>query len=393
MIGEKGQFRGRDPIPGESETSVDTKPTIENSSSAPADALSRGREDVFAREDARESVQSESSAASSVTVRGDGSAQPMMVFRSECMHRLYGAIEAVGRREVTAMIHGESGTGKELVARQLHLLSSRSSRPFVPVDCTTLHDSMMESQLFGHVKGSFTGAQQSTIGFFRSAEGGTIFLDEIGELPLDVQAKLLRVIQERAVTPLGAVKSIPIDVRLVAATHRDLEAMVRRGTFREDLFFRLNVIQLRVPPLRDRVDDIVPLADHFLGRLAKLYDEPAKSLAPDAMAALQCFDWPGNVRELANAVEHASVFCTTDLIRANDLPEKIRTASVNATPTLDQRVVPLEVAERNHIAHALRVAEGNQAKAARLLGIQRQRLYRKIELYGLDTLTRTGGVE
>jgi DNA-binding NtrC family response regulator len=373
---------------------VDVKQAIDvNDPSAETDTPLRGQGDVFARDQALTTAASPAATDRAATRKDAASAQPTMVFRSECMRRLYGAIEAVARREVTAVIHGESGTGKELVARQLHLLSTRSARPFVPVDCTTLHDSMMESQLFGHVKGSFTGAQQSTIGFFRSAEGGTLFLDEIGELPLDVQAKLLRVIQERAVTPLGAVKSIPIDVRVVAATHRDLEAMVRRGTFREDLFFRLNVIQLRVPPLRERVDDIVPIAEHFLARMAKLYDEPAKGLAPDAMAALQCFDWPGNVRELANAVEHASVFCTTDLIRANDLPEKVRTAAVNPTPTLDQRVVPLEVAERNHIAHALRVAEGNQAKAARMLGIQRQRLYRKIELYGLDNLTRTGGTE
>jgi transcriptional regulator with PAS, ATPase and Fis domain len=291
------------------------------------------------------------------------------------------------------LVTGESGTGKELVASAIHLGSARRDKSYVRVNCAAIPRDLVESEMFGHKKGAFTGAVSDHTGMFQEADGGTLFLDEIGELPLDVQAKLLRVIQERAVTPLGAVKSIPIDVRVVAATHRDLEAMVRRGTFREDLFFRLNVIQLRVPPLRERVDDIVPIAEHFLARMAKLYDEPAKGLAPDAMAALQCFDWPGNVRELANAVEHASVFCTTDLIRANDLPEKVRTAAVNPTPTLDQRVVPLEVAERNHIAHALRVAEGNQAKAARMLGIQRQRLYRKIELYGLDNLTRTGGTE
>lgn len=313
----------------------------------------------------------------------------MMIFRSAPMHRLWSAVQAVARRGCTAMIQGESGTGKELVARQLHLLSSRASGPFVPVDCTTLHDSMMESQLFGHVKGSFTGAQQSTVGFFRSAHTGTLFLDEIGELPLDVQAKLLRAIQERTVVPLGGVKPLPIDVRILVATHRDLEAMVKRGTFREDLFFRLNVVQLKVPPLRDRVDDVISLAEYFLTRLAKLYGEPAKPLAPDAIAALQSFDWPGNVRELANAVEHASVFSTGESITAADLPEKVRLAAIKQPQTLDERVIPLEMAERNHIAHALRVTDGNQAKAARLLQIQRQRLYRKIALYGLESLTRT----
>ena len=315
----------------------------------------------------------------------------MMIFKSVPMHRLWAAVGAVAKRGCTAMVHGESGTGKELVARQLHLLSSRAARPFVAVDCTTLHDSMMESQLFGHAKGSFTGAQQSTVGFFRSAHTGTLFLDEIGELPLDVQSKLLRVIQERAVVPLGSVKPIPVDARIIAATHRDLEAMVKRGTFREDLFFRLNVVQLRVPPLRDRVDDVIPLAEHFLARLGRLYGEPVKSLAPDAVAALQSFDWPGNVRELANAIEHASVFCNTDRISAADLPEKVRLTAIKQPQVADDRVIPLEMAERNHIAHALRVTGGNQAKAARMLQIQRQRLYRKIEAYGLESLTRTGG--
>ena len=318
-----------------------------------------------------------------------GSGAPMMVFKSVAMHKLWSAIQAVAKRGCTALVHGESGTGKELVARQLHLLSARAARPFIAVDCTTLHDSMMESQLFGHVKGSFTGAQQSTVGFFRSAHTGTLFLDEIGELPLDVQAKLLRVIQERCVVPLGAVKPVPVDARIIAATHRDLEAMVKRGTFREDLYFRLNVVQLRVPALRDRVDDVVPIAEHFLARLSRLYGEPAKGLAPDAVAALQSFDWPGNIRELSNAIEHASVFCTADRIAANDLPEKVRQAVVKQPQETDDRVIPLEMAERNHIAHALRVTGGNQAKAARLLQIQRQRLYRKIELYGLESLTRS----
>jgi len=314
--------------------------------------------------------------------------RPTMVFASPVMDRVWSLVEAVARRDCTAMVNGESGTGKELVARQIHAMSDRAQRPFVAVDCTTLRDSLFESQMFGHEKGSFTGAQQSTLGFMRAAESGTIFLDEVGELSLENQAKLLRAIQERSVTPVGAVKPIEVDVRIIAATHRDLEKMVQRGTFRQDLFFRLNVVQLVVPPLRERIEDIKPLTQHFLGRLADLYDEPACAISDDAIAALQGFDWPGNVRELNNAVEHAFVMGGGEGIELRHLPEKLQSLGTNRTPIHDTRVLPLEVVERNVIAEALRVAGGNQNQAARMLQIRRQRLYRKVEKYELGHLTR-----
>jgi len=314
--------------------------------------------------------------------------RPTMVYASPVMDRVWTLIEAVARRDCTAMVNGESGTGKELVARQIHSMSVRAERPFVAVDCTTLRDTLFESQMFGHEKGSFTGAQQSTLGFMRAAESGTIFLDEVGELTLENQAKLLRAIQERTVTPVGAVKPIPVDVRIIAATHRDLEKMVQRGTFRQDLFFRLNVVQLMVPPLRERIDDIKPLTDHFLGRLGDLYDEPVCPISDEAVAALQGFDWPGNVRELNNAVEHAFVMSGGHSIQLHHLPDKLQALGGNLSPVHDTRVLPLEVMERNAIAEALRVAGGNQNQAARMLQIRRQRLYRKVEKYELDHLTR-----
>ena len=309
-----------------------------------------------------------------------------MVYRSSAMAGLWATMQAVGQRETTVLVGGESGTGKELVARRLHALSARHGRPFVPVDCTTLRGSMLESQLFGHVKGAFTGAHQSTLGFIRAAHGGTLFLDEIGDLPPEVQAKLLRCIQERVVIPLGAVHGVPVDVRIIVATHCDLEQMVREGGFREDLYFRLNVVQLRVPPLRERMEDVLPLAEHFLQRWAQLYDEPARRLTEPAGAALMAYDWPGNVRELENAIEHACALCGGTSVAVEHLPQRVRDAEVHSITDVGQGVLPLDVAERNLILKALRLANGNRSQAARLLNIRRQRLYRKIETYGLDAI-------
>jgi len=284
------------------------------------------------------------------------------------------------------MIHGQTGTGKELVARQIHALSLRSAGPFVPVDCTTLTDSLAESQLFGHVKGAFTGADKPTLGFFRAANGGTLFLDEVGELPLRIQAKLLRCLQDGAVVPLGGTEQVPVNVRVLAATHRNLKEMVRRGEFREDLYFRLNVVRMTVPSLRERREDIESLAGHFLAQQAEFYQEPCKTLSPETLAALKAYSWPGNVRELANAIESACALATETVLKITDLPETIQ-AAVTELPTFDlEEVIPLAEAERRLISKALRVTNGNQAKAADMLQIERRRLYRKVEQYGLKQL-------
>src|SRR6188508_772793 len=221
---------------------------------------------------------------------------------------LQSQIELVAPRSATVLIEGETGAGKEVAARQIHSLSPRASHPFVPVDCTVFSTELMESQLFGHVKGAFTGAVAAALGFVRCADRGTLFLDEIGELPLAVQAKLLRCIQERTVVPVGGVEPIPVDLQIVAATHRDLAAMVREGRFRQDLYFRLNVVRLTIRPLRQRRDEILPLARYFVEDVAGAYDEPVKSLSPSAEDTLVRYDWPGNVRELRNAIERAFLF-------------------------------------------------------------------------------------
>ncbi len=321
--------------------------------------------------------------------RGKASAQllavelPEFVGHSADVEVLRHLIDAVSGRMCTVLICGESGTGKELVARQIHASGLRASGPFVPVDCATLSDTLIESQLFGHEKGAFTGADRASLGFFRAADGGTLFLDEVGELPAAMQSKLLRCLEEAAVVPLGGVEAVPIDVRVLAATHRDLKAMVARGEFREDLYFRLNVVRIEVPPLRTRKSDLVCLAEHFLKRQAELYDERLKTLSSDALSALMAYDWPGNVRELANAIEHAYVLSGDDTITARDLPAFVQAASVSDLAAGDGPVVPLAVAERVLITRALQAANGNQSRAAAMLQIDRRRLYRKIRSYGL----------
>jgi DNA-binding NtrC family response regulator len=317
-----------------------------------------------------------------------GGGERQLVGTSAAMARLRKLIAAVAQRDCTVLVQGPSGAGKELVARTIHAESRRASGPFVAVDCTGLRDTLLESQLFGHQKGSFTGAEQSTIGFIRAADGGTLFLDEIGEMDIKTQAKLLRCIQERAVVPLGAVKPIPVNVRVLAATHRDLKAMVARGDFREDLYFRLDVVRMEVAPLKERVLDILPLADHFLWQLGELYEEPVKSLSPEAKELLRAYAWPGNVRELANAVEHAVVLSNSNEITPLDLPEHLRGAAPMSGNPADGPIVTLESAERTLIARALKATGGNQSKAAEILRIERRRLARKIERYGLKKLTR-----
>lgn len=293
----------------------------------------------------------------------------------------------IAKRECTVVLRGESGCGKEVIARQIHRNSDRLSKPFIPVDCTNLSGELFASQLFGHVKGAFTGADRATLGFVRAADSGTLFLDEIGELPLQTQAKLLRVLQESVVTPVGSTESFPVNIRLVCATHRDLEDMVRKGTFRQDLFFRINVISLRIPPLRERLDDIVPLAEHFLTCQSRLYDEPIKQLNAETRNLLHQYRWPGNVRELSNAMERAYVLASGQTITPSVLPQEI----INSAKSEGmQRVIPtLNQANRQLIKQALEHTRWRKRRAANLLQVDHRRLNRMMER--LDITTPSSG--
>lgn len=320
--------------------------------------------------------------------RHPSTVQPKFIGESGWVDDLRAALSSVARRDCTVLIQGESGAGKELVAREIHARSRRCGRPCIPVDCTAFSETLFESQLFGHVRGAFTGAEHATLGFFRAADGGTLFLDEIGELPLTVQAKLLRAIQERTVVPLGGTEPVAADVRIIAATHRDLAKMVLDDRFRKDLYFRINVVALSVPPLRDRRDDISHLAQYFLQQFAELYEEPVKRLLADTVAALRAYDWPGNIRELQNVIEHVCVFCPDRTVPASNLPLAVRANPGKSQTATDPDIISFEQSERLLIARALHTAGGNQTRAAGLLEIERHRLHRKIMQYDLESLTR-----
>jgi two-component system response regulator HydG len=290
--------------------------------------------------------------------------------------------EQVAPNESTVLIQGESGTGKEVLARYIHNLSNRADGPFLSINCGALPENLLESELFGHVKGSFTGAVRDKQGLFAAARGGTFFLDEVGEMPPSLQIKLLRVLQEREVIPVGATETIPVDVRIVAATNRDLEEEVRRGHFRSDLFYRLNVIALELPSLRDRRDDLVLLIDHCLQELATDRDNSPKALSADALDAVMVYDWPGNVRELQNALEHAVVLSKGTLVEPQSLPERITRR--RREPLVAERSSPnpsLEVIERAYIMWVLQAEGGNKTRAAEILGIDPSTLYRKLSRY------------
>jgi DNA-binding NtrC family response regulator len=301
---------------------------------------------------------------------------------SAAMREVHKAIGKLADSDITVLITGETGTGKEVVARALHHYGRRGKRPFVAINCAAIPSELLESELFGHVRGSFTGAVADRTGLLREADGGTVFLDEIGDMDLNMQAKLLRVIQERVVVPIGG-KSTPIDVRIVAATHRDLASAVREGRFREDLFYRLGVVPLRLPPLRERLADTVPLAEHFLAIIAA--GAPAKRLSAAAATRLLAYPWPGNVRELRNAIERAAALSHHPIIDASDLgflsqlPANMPTDAADLL--LPEAIVELE---RTMIRRALEASGGNRAEAARKLGIRRQLLHTKIRTYGLD---------
>jgi DNA-binding NtrC family response regulator len=291
--------------------------------------------------------------------------------------------EDVADSDSTILIGGESGTGKEVFARYIHDLSPRSSRRFLSLNCGALPEGLLESELFGHVKGSFTGAVRDKEGLFVAASGGTFFLDEVGEMAPSTQVKLLRVLQQREVIPVGSTEAVPVDVRLVAATNRDLERDIEEGRFRRDLYYRLNVISLELPPLRERAEDIQLLAEHFLASEAG--EEEAKKLSSKALQVLQEYHWPGNVRELENVIERAVVLTAGNSIKPDALPARLR--ETPAEPLVQDRPAAnpaLEIIERAYIEHVLRAEGGNKTKAAEVLGIDPSTLYRKIKRYDLD---------
>ena len=317
---------------------------------------------------------------------------PHFLGASEATSNLRSEIQSIAHRSATVLIEGETGVGKEVTARELHACSLRAAKPFMPVDCTAFSNQLIESQLFGHVKGAFTGAVAANLGFMRCADGGTLFLDEIGELPLDVQAKLLRCIQEHTVVPVGGFKTISIDLRFIAATHRDLARMVREGSFRQDLYYRINVIRLSIRPLRERLEDIIPLASHFLQEFAQFYEEPSKVLSSAVQDALLRHDWPGNVRELRNSLERAYLFCNDRTIDIAHLPNELRGESKPSSACGPSLTVPknssLAAMERMLISNALQVTNGNQSETARILDVERHRLRRLIARHGLGHLLR-----
>jgi DNA-binding NtrC family response regulator len=307
-----------------------------------------------------------------------------LIGQSVALHDVYRLIDAVSQNKSNVLVSGESGTGKELVARTIHQRSALAQAPFVAINCAGLSETLLDSQLFGHRRGAFTGAVNDHDGVFRAANGGTLLLDEVAEVPASLQAKFLRAIQEREVTPLGSSRPVSVDVRIIAATNRDLDVEVRAGRFRADLFYRLNVVHIVLPPLRERRDDIPLLAGHFVAQYSEQYRVAPKHLAPDVLARLSAYDWPGNIRELQNAIERAFALSNADTITIADLPAAVTgRASFDVDPLQFSSVPPLEEMERRLIAAALQQGHGNKNEAARLLGIDRQRLYRKIEKYGL----------
>ncbi len=303
-----------------------------------------------------------------------------LVGESEAMRRVRELIANLAESDAAVLIRGESGTGKELVARAIHAASRRASGAFIALNCAAIPDTLLESELFGYERGAFTGATRRKPGHFQMADGGTLFLDEIGDLPLGLQAKLLRVLETRRVTPLGGVRDVEVDIRLVSATHRPLETLMREGTFREDLYYRLNVFPIVIPPLRERREDIRPLAAHFLAE----WGRPASDLGDDALARLVAYDWPGNVRELRNVLERATILRPQGRIGAGDVLLGEASMAAPSTPREDAfDTLDLAETERRLIRRALEVARGNKSEAARLLGITRRTLYGRLERYGM----------
>jgi DNA-binding NtrC family response regulator len=308
-----------------------------------------------------------------------------LIGQSPAMRQMYLLIAAVSMNKSTVLVTGESGTGKELVARTIHRQGPWADHPFVAINCGAMSETLLDSQLFGHRRGAFTGAIADHNGVFQTANGGTLFLDEIAEIPVPLQVKFLRVIQEKEFTPLGASRSIKVDVRIIAATNRDLDAEVRKGTFREDLFYRLNVVPIHLPPLRERREDIPLLIEHFIATFSTEYKVEPKKVRPEALEQLVMYPWPGNIRELQNVIERMFALSRSNEITLADLPGPI--SGFEEQPINFHELVELptlEDMEKSLITAALRKSHGNKNEAARLLAIDRQRLYRKIDKYGLE---------
>ena len=306
-----------------------------------------------------------------------------IVAHSQAMQEVLALVQRVSGSLVSVLVTGESGTGKELVARALHYNSERAQAPFVAVNLAALPANLIESELFGHKKGAFTDARADRVGLFEEASGGTIFLDEIGEMALELQAKLLRVLQEGEIRPVGATGVLKVDVRVVAATNRDLEEMLAEGTFREDLYYRLNVIEVSLPPLRQRPDDIIPLAEHLLAQSAARSNAPRPArLSPGAQRVLLGYHWPGNVRELGNVLERGMALCQGDEIQVEDLPPQVREQRENHfLAAAVERHMTLDDLEREYIERVLADEGGNKTRAAQRLGLDRKTLYRKLDEY------------
>lgn len=306
---------------------------------------------------------------------------------SPAMKEVYDLLERVGDSESTVLVTGESGTGKELVARALHRRSKRSTGPFVAINCAAMPEQLLESELFGHTKGAFTDARSARPGLFVQAKGGTIFLDEIGDMPIGLQPKLLRALQERTVRPVGGDTETLIDVRVVAASNRDLETAIEERKFREDLYYRINVIHVELPPLRARGADVLLLADHYLEHFATQSQKDVRGLDAEAAEKLSSYAWPGNVRELANCMERAVALTRNGTIGSLDLPEKIRSyrsSHVLIAATDPTELVPMEEVEKRYILRVLEAVGGNKTLAAQVLGLDRKTLYRKLDRYGSE---------
>jgi len=306
-----------------------------------------------------------------------------IIGKSLRMQEIYQVIESVSQNKSNVLISGTNGTGKELVARTIHDKGPLAAKPFFAVNCGALSETLLESQLFGHRKGSFTGAIEDHEGVFQAADGGTLFLDEVAEIPLPLQVKFLRAIQEKEVTPLGSTRPVRVDVRIIAATNRNIEDAVRDGAFRTDLFYRLNVVPIHLPPLRERREDIVLLVEHFIQEFSSAYGVEPKRVSPEAMQRIVEYAWPGNIRELQNAIERAFALSAEPEITLANLPPAILRAGESDAVAESFGPLPLEDVEKRNILAALQRSGGNKNEAARILGIDRQRLYRKIEKYGL----------
>ncbi len=309
--------------------------------------------------------------------------------QSALMQALFEMIENVAQTQAPVLINGESGTGKELVARAIHEAGPRRDKPFIKVNCASLNENLLESELFGHAKGAYTGADRVRIGRFEAAHGGTIFLDEIGDIPLSTQVKLLRVLEEKEIERVGEQTPIKVDVRIVSATHRSLEELIEEGTFREDLYFRINVFPLTCPALRQRSEDIPIIVQSFIHRNAVKSGKKILWLTPEAMEKLVRYHWPGNVRELRNTVEYAFVLCPSGGITIQHLPSKILEAELDCTPPPE--VPTPDSHEKRELIRVLRQTNGNQSAAARVIGVSRVTIWKRINKYGIDVQTEIRG--